>query len=172
MCSVARDRIDPGPHSFNAIAKMKYIVCAMVFSSISLSAAIGQNRQDVTMDAVWVGNDSLQVLLNLESVTDSLNVPIWAIQFDMNVSENLQFTGTSTIATLASKDGWTVGSSIERLRVAAFSSSLQAIQTKGTLLALLFVRNQKSKSGSVCMTEFRLNSGDPEAYPLLPCVEL
>ena len=138
----------------------------------TVSFAKGQDSLKVSLQSIWSSADSLQVALNLNDTSDSLAVPIWAFEFHIEVPETLQFVDVTSIATLSSKEGWTVGKNLDRLWAGGFSSSTRAIQTSGSLVALWFVRKNGQSKGQICIPDLRLNSGNPFVVPQKVCSEL
>ncbi|MDA1028643.1 MAG: hypothetical protein O3B41_06270 [Bacteroidetes bacterium] len=151
---------------------MKYVFCVLGFLFVGIQNCLGQSLQVVELVSMWTSKDSLQVTVQLTTSSDSLEVPIWAFQYDIEISEGLQFSGVTSVATMSEVDGWTTGSNIEKRRVAGFSSSQQAIHKSGPMITMLFVRSLPSEELQLCLSDLRLNSGDPSPNPSRPCISL
>jgi len=112
----------------------------------------------------------LDVSLNVGSIGDSLGAGIWAFQFDVRAEAAVELIGVVTLATLSQKTGWTVSFNQERMRVAGFSSSRDAIEVGGTLVVFRVLQSDSTEGGRLCIQPLRLNSGDPAALPAVPCI--
>ncbi len=159
------------PALFVSDFPMKSFLCTILFGLAFVAPISAQSTLAVSLSVIQVGGDTLEVALTIGSTGDSLSVPIRAFQFDVQADSTLAMLYVDSRYTLSDKEGWTVASNTQRMRVAGFSSSIDAIETGGTLVTFGMIWSGEELIPNICLEGLRLNSGDPVPDPVDACVQ-
>ncbi len=136
-----------------------------------MQSASGQIEVRLEPDA-RIGSDTVWVDVRLVAKTDSLETAISSFQFRVVTDFGMKFLGSETAYSLVEKEGWMSRYSLENGRVGGFSSSLDAIESVGVLIRLHFLVLYTDTPGNLELQEFRLNSGKPDHFPVIPSLSL
>ena len=158
------------PALFLSDYRMKSFLCTTLIGLVCIAPLSAQSTLVVSLSVIQVGGDTLEVALIIGSTGDSLSVPLRAFQFNVRADSALSMLNVDSRYTLSGKDGWTVGSNSERMRVGGFSSSINAIKKGGTLVTFRMIWTGEEVIPDICLVGLRLNSGDPVPDPVDACV--
>jgi len=113
--------------------------------------------------------DTIRVEISVGTAGYELPSPISSFQFQVvTLDTTVTFLDLSTAYSLTERDGWTVRANPANGKVGGFSSSTDAIKEGGTLLTLLFIKQNPCDPFELGLDIFKLNSGTPAHEPEIP----
>ena len=116
-----------------------------------------------------VRDDTLRIDVVLGDPGKMLSEKVSSFQFVVQQNnENTAFVGIDKRNTITDKAGWSVRSNPKNSRVGGFSSSLDALDSGGTLTTLLFARLVSCGVTVVSLGLLKLNTGRPQHMPMTP----
>ena len=116
-----------------------------------------------------VRDDTLRIDVVLGDPGKTLSEKVSSFQFVVQQNnENTSFVGIDKRNTITNKAGWSVRSNSTNGRVGGFSSSLDALDSGGTLSTLLFVGLVPCGMTVVSLGLLKLNTGRPQHMPMTP----
>lgn len=118
------------------------------------------------------GSDSLWIDVRMSSASDTLETPINSYQFVVSSSANATFIASDSAYSLSGRKGWTSGENAANGRVGGFSSSIDAIHRIGVLIRLQFLLKSTDTPIIIELHDFKLNTGKPDHFPIIPSLQL
>lgn len=138
----------------------KWIKTAALFLAVMLVGA-GTSVAQVTVDLNDITGrpgETATIAVGLSGVESG--TAIQSFNFTVSTGAGVSFTGTSTGSSLSGDAGFSVNSNTANGAVGGFSTGTN-ITTSGTLIYLTFSLDTDGASGSVTLSGFTFNAGDP-----------
>lgn len=128
----------------------------------------------VSLNPSMVSADTTYIDVELSTADGSDYEPVSSFQFAVQAdSDRIQFAGLKTEWTLTGENGWRARANPDNGRVGGFSSQLDAFNSPGVLVTLLFTHDQLcGESVNISLDILKLNTGSPPHHPSVPFTTL
>lgn len=155
-------------------ARLLVQACAPLLLIVLLGTPTAQAQISVSIPALTAGvGETITVPVDISGIETS--GPFSSYQFQVVTSNSsLEFTGIDETSTLSTSSGWFASGNSATGVVGGFSSSLDAIDTSGTLVNLVFQLNAVDPGVSVELHGFKIQIGlDPPRFsdPAVPSTQ-
>ncbi len=142
---------------------------------LSLMAQIPVFGQvQVSLTPTMVAADTTHIDVELSTADGSSFDPVSSFQFAVRSDdERIRLVGIKTDWTLTGESGWTARANPENGRVGGFSSQLDAFESPGVMVTLVFVHGDLcGEAIGISLDILKLNTGSPPHHPTIPFTTL